>query len=35
VFGRKRIDNEISFEPKYVEIFSGLHHWEPDGKKSG
>jgi cytidylate kinase len=25
VFGRKRIENEISFEPKYVEIFSGLH----------
>ncbi len=26
VFGRKRIDNEIGFEPKYVEIFGGLHH---------
>jgi cytidylate kinase len=35
VFGRKRIDNEISFEPKYVEIFSGLHQWEPGGKTAG
>jgi cytidylate kinase len=25
VFGKKKIDNEISFEPKYVEIFSGMH----------
>jgi cytidylate kinase len=25
VFGRKRIDNEISFEPRYVEVLSGLH----------
>jgi cytidylate kinase len=25
VFGRKRIENEISFEPRYVEIFSGMH----------
>jgi cytidylate kinase len=25
VFGKKRIENEIGFEPKYVEIFSGLH----------
>lgn len=35
VFGRKRIDNQISFEPKYVEIFSGLHHWGPGGEASG
>ena len=25
VFGRKRINNEISFEPRYVEVLSGLH----------
>jgi hypothetical protein len=25
VFGRKRIDNQISFEPRYVEVLSGLH----------
>jgi cytidylate kinase len=25
VFGRKRINNEISFEPKYVEVLSGMH----------
>ena len=35
VFGRKRIDNQISFEPKYVEIFSGLHRWEPGGRAAG
>ncbi len=35
VFGRKRIDNEISFEPKYVEIFSGLHRHEPGGGTAG
>jgi len=35
VFSRKRIDNEISFEPKYVEIFSGLHHREPGGRAAG
>ncbi len=34
VFGPKRIENEISFEPKYVEIFSGLHP-EPGGPSAG
>jgi hypothetical protein len=35
VFGRKRINNQISFEPKYVEIFSGMHQWESGGKTAG
>jgi len=25
VFGKKRINNEISFEPRYVEVLSGMH----------
>jgi len=25
VFGKKRINSEISFEPKYVEVLSGMH----------
>jgi cytidylate kinase len=32
VFGRKRINNEISFEPKYVEVLSGLHRETGGGR---
>jgi cytidylate kinase len=31
VFGKKRIDNEICFEPRYVEVLSGMHR-DPGGK---